>query len=431
MIGVRPSRQSVETFDYVIVGSGASGATVARTLADTGRSIAIVEEGPRVDTAQYSDRVLPSLRTLYRSMGLQQTTGRGPSLVLQGRCVGGSTVVNSAIVRRLPEEVWATWRTDHGLGDALPFGTLEQNAERLAAELGASPTPRDVWGGNNERMDRGRIALGIAGGPITRFVRGCRGSARCQLGCPHGAKQSMLLTFIPYAEQRGAVVFDQSPVDRILFTGDRAVGVVAGHMRLRARQAVIIAASAIQTPTLLARSGVRSTHLGRHLQAHPGAAMVGLFDDPVRVWSGATQGYEIDAYRADLRVKIETASLPPELCIALMPGIGRRWVSALASLEGAAFWAVALRAGAQGRVRSGIGGTRIDYSVTPRDLTFFRAGMRRTAELSSRPGHAKFCPACAGCRIASDRTKSVCSIARRPTRRRTHLSCRTCSERRG
>lgn len=91
-----------EAFDYVIVGSGAAGATVARVLADTGRSIAILEEGPRVETPQFSDRAFPSLGTLYREMGLQQTRSRGPSLVLQGRCVGGSTIVNSAIVRRMP-----------------------------------------------------------------------------------------------------------------------------------------------------------------------------------------------------------------------------------------------------------------------------------------------------------------------------------------
>ena len=156
--------------------------------------------------------------------------------------------------------------------------------------------------------------------------------------------------------------------------------------------------------------------------------MVGLFDEPVRVWSGATQGYEIDAYRADLHVKIETASLPPELCIALMPGVGRRWVSAIASLEHAAFWAVALRApkgsatavrwwdrarrlrmtsraaptrscgwaARCGRVRSGIGGTRIEYSVTGRDLTFLGAGMRRTAELFFAAGAREVMPGVRG-----------------------------------
>jgi choline dehydrogenase-like flavoprotein len=392
----RGTTDRVGVFDYVIVGSGAAGASVARTLADTGRSIAILEEGDRVGTNEYSDMALPSLRRLYRDKGFQQTSGGG-SLVLQGCCVGGSTVVNSAIVRRLPEGVWASWRTDHGLGDALPLAALERHADGLETELGAAPTPPEIRGGNNALMDRGRAALDIAGGPITRFVRGCRGSARCQLGCPHGAKQSMLLTFIPYAEQRGATVFERTRADRILTIGDRAVGVVAGARRFMARRAVIVAASAIQTPLLLARSGVRSPHLGRHFQAHPGMAVVGFFDDPVRVWSGATQSYEIDAYRHDLHVKIETASLPPELCMALMPGVGRQWVASIAQLEHAAFWAVALRARTEGRVRAGPGGgTRVEFSPGPRDLAFLRAGIRRTAELLFAAGAREVLPGVRG-----------------------------------
>ncbi|UPT72825.1 MAG: FAD-dependent oxidoreductase [Elusimicrobiota bacterium] len=34
-----------ETFDYVVVGSGAAGATAARALAETGRSVCVLEEG--------------------------------------------------------------------------------------------------------------------------------------------------------------------------------------------------------------------------------------------------------------------------------------------------------------------------------------------------------------------------------------------------
>ncbi|HEY6959550.1 MAG TPA: FAD-dependent oxidoreductase, partial [Candidatus Limnocylindria bacterium] len=237
-----------EAFDYVIVGSGAAGATAARVLVETGRSVAIVEEGPRVATRDLSDRVVPSMRTLYRDMGLQQAQSAGPMLVMQGRCVGGSTVINSAIVRRMPETVWASWRDEHGLGAAIPFGALERNFERIERDLSAAPTPREVWGGNNALMDRGRTALAIAGAPMTRFVRECRGSARCQLGCPHGAKQSMDLTYIPQAEARGARVFSGARVERIVWDGDRAVGVSGPTLRLVARRAVIVAASAIQTP---------------------------------------------------------------------------------------------------------------------------------------------------------------------------------------
>ena len=385
-----------EAFDYVIVGSGAAGATAARVLADTGRSVAIVEEGERIETAQYSDRVYPSLSGLYRDRGFQQAQSRGSVLVLQGRCVGGSTVVNSAIVRRMPPDVWAAWRDEHGLGDAIPFDALERNWDFLERELGAAPTPQEIWGGNNVLMDRGRAALGIAGAPMTRFALGCRGGARCRLGCPHRAKQSMLVTYIPYAEARGAVVFSGRRAERIRWKGDRAVGVSGYGFELAARRAVIVAASAVQTPLLLARSGVVSPHLGRHFQAHPGAGVVGLFDEPVRMWSGATQGYEIDEYRQDLRVKLETVALPPELFFATLPGVGRRWVRAMARSEFAASWAIALQARAEGRVGERFGRTSIEFTIGPRDVDDLRRALRRIAELFFAAGARSIMPAVRG-----------------------------------
>src|SRR5215217_4355750 len=96
--GEKERRTINETFDYIIVGSGAAGATAARVLADTGARIAVVEEGPSVATAEFSDRVFPTFRRIMRGMGAQVAQGRASIPVIQGSCLGGTTVINSAIV---------------------------------------------------------------------------------------------------------------------------------------------------------------------------------------------------------------------------------------------------------------------------------------------------------------------------------------------
>ncbi|MCA1554541.1 MAG: GMC family oxidoreductase N-terminal domain-containing protein, partial [Chloroflexi bacterium] len=205
--GERERRRVDEAFDYVIVGSGAAGATVARVLADTGASIAIVEEGPAVDTSEFTDKVYPSMRHLYREMSMQTARGRALIPILQGRCLGGSTVINSGIIWRIPDDVWEPWRSTFGLGDALPLDALHQNWDVIERELSVQPTPRAVWGENNRLMDVARKMLNLSGGAIHRNVHDCRGSARCQLGCPFGAKQSMLVSYLPYAQRKGAALF--------------------------------------------------------------------------------------------------------------------------------------------------------------------------------------------------------------------------------
>lgn len=380
------------SFDYVIVGSGAAGATAARVLADTGSSLAVVEEGPAVDTKSFSDKAFPALRRMFREQGAQVARGRAFIPVIQGSCLGGSTVVNSAIVWRIPEDVWLPWRDEFGLGPAIPLESLSEQFDLIEKELSISPTPREVWGEHNRLMDSARQRLSIAASATVRNVRGCRGSARCLTGCPHGAKQSMLVSYLPYAEQRGAALITSAKVSRVLMKGDRAIGVEGrfhslsprrnrSPFTLRARKGVIMAASAIQTPMLLARSGVRSPHLGEHFQAHPGAPLTGLFDQKVNMWFGATQGFDADHHRRDGRFKIETISLPPELVFARMPGAGQRWIKALSQTAHAVIWAVQMRAHAQGSVRERFFGTDIKFDLTSRDINQLRRGLRFTAEL--------------------------------------------------
>jgi hypothetical protein len=329
--GEQQGRALEESFDYVIVGSGASGATVARVLADTGCSVAVVEEGPAVESQDFEDRRFPALPLLYREMGLQMAHGRAEIPILQGSCLGGSTVVNSAIMWRLPEDVWEDWARNYGIGAALPLDDLHRHWDQIERDLSVQPTPRTVWGGNNRLMQKAGQAMEIKANATRRSVRSCRGSARCQSGCPFDAKQSMAVTYLKDAEQRGATLLTRARADRIVLRGDRAVAVEGSFARpsawrrrprfmLRAQKAVVVAASAIQTPGLLRRSGVRSPHLGSHFQAHPGALLIGLFDEKVNLWFGATQGFESDEHRRDRSFKVDAVAPSPELLMAKLPG---------------------------------------------------------------------------------------------------------------
>ena len=393
MIDGAEQRQPLdESFDYVIAGSGAAGATAARVLADTGARVAVVEEGPPVVTADFGDRLWPAFQRLYRQQGTQVARGRAAIPILQASCLGGTTVVNSAIVRRLPADVWRSWQSAHGLGEALPLDELQRHWDQLERELSVRSTAPEVWGQNNRLMADAALSMAVAGAPTQRYESGCRGSARCSLGCPHGAKQSMAESFLPYAAARGVVLFTRSRVEKVILDGDQATGVTgrfeppperreAVPFTLRARKGVLVAASAIQTPGLLARSGVRSPHLGRHFQGHPGVSLIGVFDQQVSLWDGATQGFEIDEHLQKGRFKVESLALPPEILFSNLPGVGPAWLSHMAQAAHLAVWAVVLRSHAEGSVRHGRSGAQIRFDPTPQDMDNLRRGLRFTAEL--------------------------------------------------
>lgn len=387
--------------DVVIVGSGAAGATAARVLSERGVDVIVVEEGPLVDRESLRSDMYTTFANLWRDMGMQVAQGRSFTPVLQGTCVGGTTVINGAILHRMPEAIHAAWHEDRALGDALPYRELERIWDAMDVELSVGVAPPDVLGRNNSLLRDGLTRLGLAGNLIRRNVDGCRGSAHCNQGCPTGRKQSMDLTFVPYAVARGARVYATCRASRLLLDGDRAVGVEGrfdgrGGPRLvaRARHAVIVAASAIATPLLLGDHGIGRTSrlVGERLQCHPGTGVSGSFDEPVRQWHGATQGYESVHYWHE-RMKFEVVGMPLEFGSVRLPGIGPSLVRRLASYGHVATWGLQIRAHTLGRVRRGfLGGKVIEYSIVDEDVRLLKLGVQRLVETMFAAGAREVFP---------------------------------------
>jgi choline dehydrogenase-like flavoprotein len=357
--------------DYVIVGSGAGGATAARVLSEAGRSVLLIEEGPRLASAERSRAMLEALRLTFRDAGTQTTRGRAPFPLLQGCLVGGTTAVNSGITWRLPEDVRAEWSERHGLGELLEERALTRVFEQIERELSIHETEPGVLGENALLLARAAQALALPGKVIARNTRDCVGSASCLQGCPRAARQSMDVSYVPYALARGGKLWESARAERIELAGGRAVG-VRGHtldmdrravapFHARARRGVIIACGALHTPLLLRKAGLRGL-VGERFQAHPGAAVVGVFDAPVVQGFGATQGYEIPLRERGF--KVESLSLPPELLAARLPGVGPDWQRRLADLGHYAHWAAQVRMRAHGRVRADFSG-RPSVRFTP------------------------------------------------------------------
>jgi choline dehydrogenase-like flavoprotein len=211
--------------DYVIVGTGAGGATAARVLAAAGHDVVLLDEGPRLRTADRPRDLLGAMRQSFRDFGTSATVGALPLPLLQGRCVGGSTAINSGIIWRTPGDVLTVWRDEWGLAELADERALADAFDVIERELEITETARSVWGGNSDLMARGAEALGLPGKPISRNAARCQGNAQCLQGCPGEARQSMDVSYVPRALRDGARLHALARVDRVVFEGTRAVGV--------------------------------------------------------------------------------------------------------------------------------------------------------------------------------------------------------------
>jgi choline dehydrogenase-like flavoprotein len=396
--GSQLSQAFEDEADYVVVGSGAAGAVAAHTLASAGHSVLICEEGPWVRTREFTEDIDSSFRNLLRDNGLQVLRGRAYMPMLQGRVVGGSTVVNSAIAWRMPEDVVEEWRRDFGLGDAISMKDLEPHYEALERDLGVHPVDETVLGENNRLFIETGTKRGFEPQAMRRYERECQGSSRCIQGCPNGAKQGMNVTYVPWTLGKGGRIVTDARVERVVVSGGRAVGVQArsksgARILLRARLGVFVAASTVQTPNLLRRSGLRARALGENFQAHPGQGFGALFDKPVDMGFGATQGAESIHFRTSHRFKLETISMPPELATARVPGVGAELSKRLSQLGNVGVWVVQFRSEGKGRVGTTWGGAdRVTFSPTAGDMERLRTAFAAIATMMFDAGAREVWP---------------------------------------
>lgn len=321
--------------DAVVIGSGAGGAMVARTLARAGLATVVVEEGRRFGVAEFrEDHPLDRFASLYRDAGATAAFGRPPIVVPIGRGVGGTTLVNSGTCYRTPTDVLVAWRDRAGLGFADPE-TFGPYLDEVEATLQVAPVPGEVMGRNGELLLAGAAALGWRSGPLRRNAPGCGGCCQCAIGCPRNAKLGVHLNALPEACAAGARVLSEARVERVLHEHGRAVGVMArrhdgSRVELRAPR-VVVAAGATETPPLLRRSGLgQHPGMGRHLSLHPAVSAAGRFGEEVVAWEGVLQSAAVEEFHASHGILVEATSTPPGMGSMILPGRGRRLLDELA-----------------------------------------------------------------------------------------------------
>jgi choline dehydrogenase-like flavoprotein len=189
----------------------------------------------------------------------------------------------------------------------------------------------------------------------------------------------------------------------VFFDGTRAAGVTGrfrdpetrrsgSRFNVHARRAVLLAASATQTPVLLAKSGIKSKALGTLFQAHPGTGIFGVYKDPVDQNVGATQGWATMAFRDDPGLKLETLAIPPEMVAGRLPGGGRELVRRFREYRHIAMWVAAVRAESKGTVKPGLFGPVVKYMLDERDMRKLRAGLGKVARMHFEAGATEIIP---------------------------------------
>lgn len=375
--------------DVIIVGSGAGGGVMAAELAEAGFDVIVFEEGGHYRTEQFTGRASEMVSKLYRAGGAMRTIGTPAVDWSEGCAVGGSTVVNGGISWRTPEHVLERWY-DVDRIDFIRPEEMERFFRRVEARVSVRSQDPGTVGRDNEILRLGARKLGWRVVENPRNQVHCSGSNMCGLGCPTGAKQGVHLTYIPRAVSFGARVYSNVRVEKLLTNGTVIEGVVAQVVgvngesinRICAHSLItVVCGGAIQTPTLLMRSGIHSSsgQIGRNLYLHPNVKVQAIFDDPVKGWQGVHQAYQVREFEKQ-GAFFAAVNLPPSLLSIAIPYYGRDLARCMEQYNQIVNGGVLLDDSVSGRVRVSPGGQPFAfYNCTPDDG---KRAVRMTAQLA-------------------------------------------------
>lgn len=381
--------------DVVVVGSGAAGAVVACELAEAGQDVIVLEEGGHVPPERYA-RMRPSetMRHMWRDAGLTFAVGLGDTPmvnVMMGRCVGGSSVLTGGVCFRIPGSILHEWSNDLGLSELTEKG-MEPCFQAVEKAIHVETVPEHMRSKSTLRFLEGAERLGYPTKPLRRNTHGCNGCGRCNFGCPHGAKMSVDVTYLPRAMAAGARVYSDCRVEMITHDGGRANGVAGyvlsgprghkrGRLRVRARR-VVAAAGAFGSPLLLGRSGLgrRSGQVGKNLTLHPGFRVMARFDEKIEGWRGSLQSAYSDALEHE-RITLVGLFIPPGALAATMPGVGRQHAARARSIAHLGIFGGMIHDDGGGSIREVFGKPFMTYRMSARDRAAIPILMRHMAEI--------------------------------------------------
>ena len=348
--------QSSEVADVLIIGAGASGATAAKHLAESGFSVVVLDQGGWTNTAEMpGDKVEfellwggqrwhpnPNIRRGPADYPINLDESEQPVYMYNG--VGGSTVHFAAVWSRpLPSDFRV--RTLDGVADDWPisYEDLQPYFEQTDADMGVSglagnpayplgaapPLPAHPIHLTGRVMAEGMNRLGWHWWPgysaipsrAYRHQAQCVRYGVCRTGCVAGAKGSADVTLLPDALQHGARIETGARVAQITLDAqglaNGAVYFKDGKEEFQPARLVMVGANGVGTPRLLLMSqssrfpdGLANSSglVGKRLMLHPFGSVVGLYEEELEDWLGpagtqieSMQFYESDPSRGFVR----------------------------------------------------------------------------------------------------------------------------------
>jgi len=369
-----------ERVDIAIIGSGPGGAVVAHEAAKRGLSTLVLERGPHVDPTSADLHELRTIPRLYKDGGLFMTAEMD-MFILQGTCVGGSSVLANMVMMRPQPQIFEHWRM---LGAAAPYAEIEALFSEVERELNVQQPSLKNVSKSSALFKAGAERAGFA----PRYMRkalgdACDGCGYCNVICNIDSKQAAPSTYLRWAQELGARVLSEADVLRIEHRRGKAHALVVALGRQREPLRVeadkfVVAGGAIGSSELLLVSGIRK-NVGSRVSFNAGSMVTAEYPFAVDGWDGD----QMTVYLSGDGYLIEATHNPPMSMALTTPGWFGEHGQLMQHASRLSYAGAMIATEPVGRVVHSrpFGHEEVHFTLQPQDLWKLQRGIAHIAEV--------------------------------------------------
>lgn len=358
----------------------------------------MVERGDFVDPSQFSENEVDMLSRLYAD-GALQLSSDFRFQVLQGSCVGGTTVVNNAVCFDPPTEVIDRWNDPATLDAGLDDKRFFQSLIDVRAMVGVEPQDHRNLNKGAKFFTDGIARLNLQKSPskmdvVEANIHSCLGCGYCNIGCAYGKKLSMLDTVLPAIQKKhgrdALTIIAGCEAEKLKGNGRTITSVICrlgDGRRIDVRgKTIVVAAGAVSSSILLLRSGICGKKVGKHLSFNMGSPITAVFKEPVRSYDGLQISHYLRLSPSRGYI-IETWFNPPVAQALTMPGWFEDHYNNMRRYERMSCTGVLVGTESNGEVRrAGLTGREVRYKPTRNDLDKLMEGLILSGEIFLEAG---------------------------------------------
>ena len=393
-------RDVLEYCDVCIIGSGASGAVLAKKFCDAGRSVVLLEKGGYFEGEDMNQRDEDMLPLLWKNSGANFTEDLRIAIA-QGSCLGGSTIINDAVCFEIPDIVREQWKE---MGIDISDKEWESATREVSDAIRITEVRDDELGNNSLMLKKGCELMGYTKHyPNKRNSFNCMQCGLCHLGCHYGTKQDMRVTYIHRSlnnPKSSIRIYCNCSAEKITFSDNEVDGVEGNFLdrsgssiykiRVNAKL-VIVAAGAIASTHLLQKNSIAKGKAGRGLALHPSPFIIGDFPFEIKGIQGIPMAYTLHEFGVTSGIEdgflIEGIYLPPLQFSMLLPVSGGKHEELMKRYNHYAMAGILIRDRSNGVITlTDLGFPRVAYSLGTKELENIARGAEIIARMWFRLG---------------------------------------------